>query len=559
MSEKPDTAIIVFLLVLLLVTCPLAAADGLAAARTVQSAASAFDGLVIDSVEIDNRNIYDTDREPYDRFVFKAANKLHYRTREAVIKRELLLGRGDRFSQELAEESSRNLRQRLILYDAWIETERLPNGKLLMRVVTIDQWSLSGGLNLSRDGNEVKYNIGVRDRNFLGNNQFISSYYYHQQDDDDYVVGEFTDTRFFGYPYRVDLDYSTNPEHELTAFGVSRPYYNLNQALAYSLGVLKTGGRRDTYRDDAVISESFYDGDIVIAGGEYRFGSYLEKLKIGTSYRYRYERNSGARIFSPLSEDSALAAANFPVDSVYHRFGAGISYSDLDYVKLHQIDGFGFTEDFALGYFTNLSYARAFEPGLRDHLFDVATAGISRYFSAGSNLVLLDYNHSFWFQGGDNLRHSVLLSGKYYRTASEQVTLAIRAAYRSDWHDDPVDNLVLGGTTGIRGFEEHYKTGDRRMVMNLESRFFPRLTILSLRMGGVVFTDFGNLWRAGAPLKFRDFSMSAGVGLRLAFEKSSRSIVRIDLAYSDVNDWELSIGTGQYFLAQPAGLPLTSP
>ena len=40
-----------------------------------------YNGLRIDSVEIDNREIFDTQVEPYNNFLFKTANKLHIRTK----------------------------------------------------------------------------------------------------------------------------------------------------------------------------------------------------------------------------------------------------------------------------------------------------------------------------------------------------------------------------------------------------------------------------------------------------------------------------------------------
>jgi len=520
-------------------------------------AESPFEALVIDSIEIDNRNIYETDTEPYDQFLFKLANKMHYRTRKSVIRRELLLSRGDRYSHELAEESSRNLRRNLILYDAWIEIETLPDGGLLLRVVTVDQWSLSGGLNVSRDGNETKYNLGVRDKNFLGRNQFVSTYYYHQDGDDDYFVAGFTDQRFFGHPFELDLDYSSNPVDEIKRIGIARPFYNLNQSASYSVRLLKTGGRRDTYNDDIVIAESFYDGDMMSAVGRYRFGSHEEKLEFGLVYRYRFEQTSRAAIFSVNPEDSALARSGFPIDTVYHRTSASVSYSGFEYAKFRQVDGFGFTEDFVLGFFGSLGYGRAFRPDFDGRLYDVASTGFSRYLASSRDLVMFDYYHDFWFRSDDNLRHTTHVCGKYYRKLSAPVTIAFRAIYESDSRKDETNALILGGTTGVRGYDKYYLTGDRRMVLNLEGRLYPDLTILSVRLGGVIFSDFGRIWKAGDPMKIRDFSMSAGLGLRLAFEKSSRSIVRIDAAYSDVNGWQLSIGTGQYFSAQRPGLRLT--
>ena len=41
-----------------------------------------FDGFVIDSVLIENKNIYDLSDDKFDNFIFKTANKLHLKTKK---------------------------------------------------------------------------------------------------------------------------------------------------------------------------------------------------------------------------------------------------------------------------------------------------------------------------------------------------------------------------------------------------------------------------------------------------------------------------------------------
>ena len=105
-----------------------------------------LEGLVIDSIEIENRNIYDLTDPRYSNFIFRLADKLHFVTRKKIVRQELLFKEGEPFSSEIALETARNLRTRFPFNDAWVTAELLPTGRLLVRVVTIDQWSLIGGL-----------------------------------------------------------------------------------------------------------------------------------------------------------------------------------------------------------------------------------------------------------------------------------------------------------------------------------------------------------------------------------------------------------------------------
>ncbi len=509
-----------------------------------------FEGLEIDSVIIENRNIYDTEDEAYDRFIFKLANRFHIKTRRYIIEREMLLKKGNRYSQQLADESSRNLRANLKIYDAWIETRLLPSGKVLMKVVTVDQWSLAGGLSYSREGNETRYQIGAEEENFLGNNQFISFYYYAQSDDDNFIETRFYDNRFLGRRYRFALDYGSDPLNTVQRLRLSRPLYDLKQKCSYSFDAAKFSGRRDVYADNSKIGESFFDGDRVYSELAYRTGAPDSKYLVRLGHTYRFEGNHDRRIFSDDADDIELALATFPEDSLYHQLNLENQYARFRYITLDNIDGFGYTEDFVLGYFVGAEYGRAFHSDFKDHHFDRVSAFVSHYRSHGSSLILFDYGHEIWFRGRAMLRHATAVSGKYYNRLSDRVTLAFRARYSSDWQGSDQNSLLLGGTTGIRGYDKFFLTGDRRVVINAEARFFSNLTFLSAMFGAATFVDLGSVWKPREKLNMSNVYGSAGVGLRIAFAKSTKNIVRIDLAYSETTRWEFSVGTDQYFFAQ---------
>ncbi|MEW6412934.1 MAG: hypothetical protein AB1483_10765 [Candidatus Zixiibacteriota bacterium] len=548
-SRQTGKYISLFILVLSL--CAFAGSATRSADRPLEGTDySSFDGVLIDSVVIDNRNVYNTDEESYSHFIFKLANKLHITTRKYIIERELLLGEGDPYSAVLAEESARNIRNGLNVYDAWIEPVTLPDGSLLLRVVTVDQWSFSGGVNYSREGNETRWQIGVEEKNFLGNNQFLSLYYYSQSDDDDYVESKFFENRLLGKPYQVGLTFSNNPVAEVQSLSFGRPFYDLGQHTAFS-GVLSAySGRRDVYNDSIRIGESYVDGDQFDASYAYRLGDHSRKLRLQVNYQYRYERNSEQTIFSTAPEDSLLARSNFADDSLFHYVGLEAKASKFDYVKMRKIDGFAYTEDFIVGYFAQAEYGRAFNSDFKLHQYDLARFMISRYTADGSNLLRLDYVHYLWFYTDKQLRHMAQFIGRYYRRVNGVVTLALNVSYLSDWDASGRNNLILGGNTGIRGYDKYFKTGNRRAVLNVESRFFTNIKILSALFGAVAFADFGNVWKDDEEISLKGMHSSVGVGLRIGFEKSTKNIVRIDLAFSDQNQWELSIGTHQYFQAQ---------
>jgi len=525
--------------------------------RTLKQPAR-YQGIIVDSVVIENRDIYDTDSERYRLFVFKLANRLHYKTRQSVIKREILIKAGEKFSPELAEETARNLRHRLSIFDAWVETQILPNGHLLVKIVTIDEWSLSGGINISREGNETKYGLSATERNLLGNNQFLSLKYILQSSDDNYIVARFADNRFLGYPYAVQLGYGDDPLGRFRRISFGHPFYNLLQPFSFDFSVATTSGRREIYSGSRLIGKSQNEGDRTAIYGAYRFGSYKRKIQFNSQYVYRYERSFDKTIAATNKNDSLLAKAVFPSDSLYHQVGVGIRMSNLGFVALTQIDGYGYTEDFVLGQAIQIGFARALTSDFRDYVFDVVDIGFSQGFYLGSNLALFSYHRGFWLHEGRDIRRVTKLSANYYNSSLQFLTIAARGICLSDSRVGGAEALTVGGGD-IRGFDKVFLTGDRKMVFNFEGRFYPKFEIMSVFFRPIVFADLARTWKSNEVFKFRDFYMSSGIGLRLALERSSKSwMLRIDLAYSDINRWQLSIGTNQYFKAQPSSFLLTT-
>lgn len=520
------------------------------------AATSLFDGAIIDSILIENRNIYATDSKEYDNFIFRTANRLHIRSRQSVIRRELVFKEGDRYSSKLAAETERNLRRRLILFDAFVKPERLPDNRLLVRVVTIDQWSLSGGFQYNREGNQTRYQLGATEKNLLGNNQFLSAFYFWDELEGNYFQSRFADNRFYGRPIRVDAAYNDDPLSGNRQFNLGHPYYNLSQDWTFNMSVATIKGRRDVYRDSTRIGQSRYIGDIASAQIGWRTGSYYRKVGLSLTYGYRLRTAFDKDIFGVTPDDSQKVISSFPIDSLYHRLGLSLQIADNKYITLRQIDGFSYTEDITLGQMGDLGFSRAYHPD--SLIFSTVSFQVANALWLEPNLLLLVYTGSIQYKGSTTFRRQSMVSIKYYNQPADFMTIAGRVFYQSDWWLGGSDNLNLGGSNGLRGFDKFFKSGNRMAVVNLEGRFYPNIEFLSVILGGAVFVDAGRTWKSDDVLNLQAFQAAVGAGLRISFEKSSKeSLVRIDLAYSEYKGWQLSIGTGQYFTASLPRLGLT--
>ena len=89
--------------------------------------------------------------------------------------------------------------------------------------------------------------------------------------------------------------------------------------------------------------------------------------------------------------------------------------------------------------------------------------------------------------------------------------------------------------------------------MNLESRIFPSINILTVELGGVVFFDAGHVWKREQSIDFADLNYSVGVGFRRGFTKAPGSpISRIGFGYpiGRGGGFGIALGVGQQFSAR---------
>lgn len=518
-----------------------------------------YEGKIIDSIEIDNREIYDTNVEPYNNFFFRTANKLHIKTRRAVIARELLFETKDLFSVDLVEETTRNLRNRYTIYDSWAEVKQLSDSSVLVRIVTIDEWSFAGGFEISREGNEYRYEVSFEERNFLGLNQFVSLDYIIQERDDDFFESSFRNIRFLGKPISLGLSYSGDPQSEVKQVSVYHPFYSLRQRFAYGFYAGKTKRRSDIFNDSTFIGLSNSASDIFGSSIAYRYGERVRNVVAVLSHDYNFDRVEEKRILSSSPVDSALAISSFPEDSLFHQVGLLFRGALVNFTTFRKIDGFGYTEDFTLGQTVAIGYSRAFDPDFDNHFYDHIYFDISLGHSFANELFYLTFVNTNKFKGSRDYRQTSALFGNYYHRGPGFLTLAFRGAYRRDWRRENSSDLILGGSSGIRGYPTEFKTGDRMTTFSLESRFHPDLHLLSTIWGLAAFIDAGRTYKPGQDVTFKDFYFGGGVGVRVALDRSSKSrFFRIDLAYSETSKWQLSLSTGQYFTYSDHRLFLTS-
>jgi hemolysin activation/secretion protein len=134
-------------------------------------------------------------------------------------------------------------------------------------------------------------------------------------------------------------------------------------------------------------------------------------------------------------------------------------------------------------------------------------------------------------------------------------TFVARAAVLQGWNLYRDQQIFLDSAAGLRGYRLYAFEGDRRVLVNLEQRFFSGRQLFGLiSPGAVVFVDAGLVGGPGQPLRLGQVKADAGVGLRFGMSWAPLvNVFRLDAAYAFQPDpaghrgWLVSFAAGQAF------------
>lgn len=505
-------------------------------------------GAVIGEVEIRAGDVFDPDDPQEDRRLFRFANRLHRTTREAVIAGQLLFQPGDRYSRRVLDESERLLRANRYLRDAEIRPVRYRDNRVDLVVLTQDVWTVNGGLSFGRKGGVSSTGFELQDINLLGTGQSLTLRRTDGVDRSESLF-RYDDHSVLGSRFQLGLRYSLNSDGGERGIDLGRPFYSLDSRWSAGLSAADDDRVDSLYSLGHVVAKlRHHQESFELRGGLSRGLVEGEARRLTAGFTFRrdqFEPAAGFESLSPLPADRVLSYPWIAFDAVEDEF---VEARDLD--QIHR------TEDFHLG---RELHARL--------------GWSSPLFGADSNAAVFDATASRGFRPSERqtLLLSSDLSGRWGAGGAEDLRLGGSARYyRRNFGDqlffvtlsgdvarnlDPEHQILLGGDSGLRGYPLRYQTGDARLLLTLEQRWFTNLYPLHLfRIGGAVFFDAGRTWGSGPLGGTAQLGLlrDVGIGLRLASSRSGLgSVIHLDLAFP--LDGDGSIRRAQWLVSTKTG------
>ena len=509
------------------------------------SAQTAGDSSIVDSrmivreVQLERRDIFDPNEKSW---FARLANKLHFQTQPAVIRRELLFDAGQPYDSALVAESERNLRAMGIFRRVQIDTVRTSNG-LLLKVLVKDGWSTQADWRFRSTGGEVAFTIGLVENNLLGTAS-AAAIRYRKDPDRSTVAMSFRRPRLFAGAVGLGVGYENKSDGKSMSFALDHPFYSMTSTRAFRFSAENREERVLQFRNGFETASDTLRRRYTLIGG-----SVAKALRASTAGFIRLGVAGWIRRDDFLRENSTDL---FP-HHVTGNLGTYLVYNQARFIVTQGYAGFAREEDVDLG--TTLRVGLNLAPRLfgyeRDGIGPELSGRIGARIPGGFAFLDAVANGLLTTAGLDSGSVQVAATTVFKPAARHMAVFHAEAG----WLENPLpgEEFDLGLGSGPRAFGSHAFTGDRSIFLSAEYRYTVVDDLFRLVGLGIAgFVDHGGAWYSGSP---RRMGWDAGLGLRLGASRSTDTdALRFDLARRFATDvepggWVLTVGKGFAFSA----------
>lgn len=497
--------------------------------------------------------------------LIRISNKLHYQTRDFVVRDNLFFSEGERLSPYILGDNERHLRDLPFIQDARIKVEAATNSRDSVDIIifTKDVLSIGGAFNLNGSRSA---DISLKEDNFLGFGdrlQVQSLFDNERADKMGYgfsyirrnIGGTFMDaTAGFSNYGRSFI----NNLREETAANLSliRPFVNRYIKWSYGLNSELHNTQRLYPIDTVYLFEHRYRYHVFDTWAEYNIDATKRNnfLENGDTYR----KLIGLRF---LENKFTLKPERFLTEQ-YYKFNdvrailADISVFKQDFYKTKYIYGFGRNEDvpeglntsITLGYtlvngrkrpYGALNFQRNFFTRTKQYFSYTLRTGFYRHDGKLEDINLLaslDY-FTRLVQFNDNWKQRTFISAS--------VASQINSLYN--------EPLVLESDFGLRNFNNNGQGAKSRTTLRVESVFFSPYSLLFFKFAPFAFVN-ASILNLKSEIKKQDPRLysALGGGIRIRNESLIFGTIELKGVYfprkNFFNDnWRFDIGTNIRF------------
>lgn len=481
----------------------------------------------IAEIRFERRNIFDIDNPEENVWLYRLVNRFHILTRESTVRDQLLFAEGDALDPHQLEESARILRNNKYLFDATISSSRNDDGSVDLTVTTQDVWSLTPEVSFSRSGGENEWEFGFEESNLLGTGQRIVLVHSETVDRDSNTF-EYSNAQIGSSWVGTTLTLADASDGQTAFFSIAKPFHQLDA---------RNAGGGSVFIDDRVSSlyvlgdrvaefrqeREFFSAFVGLSNGLH--DGWVRRFTAGVTY-------DDVRFSEPREPDLPLV---LPADRKLVFPFLGFDIFEDRFEKASNFNQMGRAEDFYFGrrFAGTLGWSDESLGADRDALIYALTAS-QGFGDLNSRALVASMDLRGRIESGDAVNATSRIDLRYSWRQNDRWLFFARLDGTLG-HDIDIDTPIeIGGDTGLRGYPLRYQSGDSRVLVSMEQRFFTDWYPFRLfRVGAAVFMDAGRTW-GDDPLGGENLGWltDVGLGLRLAPTRfGTDKVLHIDLAF----------------------------
>jgi len=494
-------------------------------------------GAVIDKIELDVRQIFDEHDPRENSGLYHLADQLHVRTRQSTIRAQLLFRTGDHYKGRVLEETERNLRALPYIYDARVVPVKYADGKVTVRVVTKDVWTLSPGISFSRAGGTNSSGVDLSDSNVLGFGKSLAIGHSSNVDRSSNGVS-YGDPNLFGSRWTLAAADFNASDGEQRTFALQQPFYSLDTPWTATVKAMKFDRTVSRYNLGDIVDQFQRDENYYEVSGGLSTGlidGWTRRVYAGM----RYDQN----LFAQVPGTATPAAILPPNRTLSYPFIAAELVQD-DFRKAGDQNQIGRTEDLYFGthLYAEIGYSGSAFGANQNYLLFTTSAAKGYQLTPLTQLFLAG-TISSRLESGSIRNLFVDGTATYYWRWQDDKVLFMFLNGTTTHALDPDSQLLIGGDTGLRGYPLRYESGTSRGLLTVEQRFYTDWYPFRLaRFGAAIFSDVGRTWGRGVignsdPGTLKD----AGFGMRFGNTRSGLgNVLHVDVAFPLNGDHNIS-------------------